>query len=200
MDIDKSWQEMKRREAGFVQEQLALPTTRRSRNPLATLKRNLVVSLVGNLVITLICTYYVFLFSVVFIKALLLMGVVESLYSNWKIYQRTKALSQSLEDVDQPILDTVRQQLGLLRRTIRMIEHRALLFLPFGYLAGLLIGGSSDGMPADELLKNPLFLIQGMAFSLLIMPLLYFCIKWINKKAFGDYINQTENMLKEWES
>jgi hypothetical protein len=75
-----------------------------------------------------------------------------------------------------------------------------MLFLPLAYLAGLLMGGSTDEVNANDLIVNVSFLAKGMGLSLLTMPPLYFLLKWMHKKAFGDFIEQTENILKGWET
>jgi hypothetical protein len=62
------------------------------------------------------------------------------------------------------------------------------------------MGGSTDKVNANDLIVNVSFLAKGMGLSLLTMPPLYFLLKWMHKKAFGDFIEQTENILKGWET
>ncbi|MGY6744508.1 MAG: hypothetical protein ACXIUQ_17340 [Cecembia sp.] len=70
-------------------------------------------------------------------------------------------------------------------------------FLHLAYLAGLLVGGSGDGVSADELIMDVSFLLKGMGLALLTMPMIYFLMKWMHRKAFGDFIEQTENIVAQ---
>jgi hypothetical protein len=67
--------------------------------------------------------------------------------------------------------------------------------MPLAYLAGLLIGGSGDGVSANELIKDFTFLAKGMGLSLLTMAPLYFLLKWMHKKSFGDHIAHIEEII-----
>ena len=70
-----------------------------------------------------------------------------------------------------------------------------MIFLPLAYLAGLLIGGSGDGVSADVLIRDIIFLTKGMGLALLTMPHVYFLLKWMHKKSFGDHIEHIEEII-----
>ena len=199
MEIDKLWQQMKGEQASEVQENLVLKKLEASKNPIKTLRKNLIGNLIFGLLGVIVGIYLLVIYPAISLRLTLGVLIVIYLYFNWLMYQRIKAFDRLLDNWDQPIIPTLQQQLDLTRRTIKLIEFQSMLFLPLAYLAGLLIGGITDEIKADDLIVNVSFLIKGMGLSLLTMPPLYFLLKWMHKKAFGDFIEQTENILKDWE-
>lgn len=194
MEIDDLWRDMKE-DKGIHRETLTLKKVNESKNPIKILRKNLLANLVYGLVFSFIGVYLMIVFQALSIQLTLGLLILKSQYFHVLIYQRIKAFDNMLKNWDQPILNTLQEQLILTRRTLRMIEIRSMLFMPLAYLAGLLIGGS--GVNADELIKDFAFLSKGLGLALLTMPLIYFLLKWMHKKAFGDFIEQTENILKE---
>jgi len=199
MEIDKLWQQMKGKQASGEQENLVLKKLEASKNPIKTLRRNLIGNLIFGFVGVIVGVYLLVIYPAISLRLTLGVLIVIYQYFNWLMYQRIKAFDRLLDNWDQPIIPTLQQQLDLTRKTIKLIEFQSMLFLPLAYLAGLLMGGSTDEVNADDLIVNVSFLVKGMGLSLLTMPPLYFLLKWMHKKAFGDFIEQTENILKDWE-
>lgn len=200
MALEKIWQRMKEEDQAQPSEMLLLKELKKSKNPLQELRKSLVWNVAFGMLGVMTGIFLIFYFPALSIRISVGILVLQTLYYNWKMYQRTQALDQVLKNSDQPLLQTLRRQLSLTRKTIRMMEIRTMIFLPFAYLAGLLIGGSSDTLSADELIFNYRFLIKGMGLSLLTMPALYFGLKWMHQKSFGDFIDQIESMLKAWDT
>ncbi|UJP66393.1 hypothetical protein [Mongoliitalea daihaiensis] len=199
MEIDKLWQQMKGKQASEEQENLVLKKLEASKNPLKTLRKNLIGNLIFGLVGVVIGVYLVVIYPEISLRLTLGALIIIYQYFNWLMYQRIKAFDRLLDNWDQPIIPTLQQQLDLTRKTIKLIEFQSMLFLPLAYLAGLLIGGTTEEVTADDLIVNVSFLVKGMGLSLLTMPPLYFLLKWMHKKAFGDYIAQTEKILLTYE-
>lgn len=199
MKIDKLWQGMKEKQASEVQETLVLKKLEASKNPIMILRKNLIGNLIFGLVGVVIGVYLMIIYQEISLRLTLGVLIVIYQYFNWLIYQRIKAFDRFLNNWDKPIIPTLQQQLDLTRKTIKLIEFQSMLFLPLAYLAGLLMGGSTDEVNADDLIVNVSFLVEGMGLSLLTMPPLYFLLKWMHKKAFGDFIEQTENILMEYD-
>lgn len=199
MEIDKLWKEMKEEKA-IQQEHLTIKKLDERKNPIRTLRKNLLGNLVFGLVFSVLGIYLLFVFQAVSVQLALGILILKSQYFHWLMYQRIKAFDHLLKNWEQPIFQTLAQQLSLTRKTLRMIEVRTMIFLPFAYLAGLLIGGSENGISADELIMDFPFVVKGMSLALLTMPLIYILLKWMHKKAFGDFIEQTEQALKAWET
>lgn len=200
MEIDKLWQQMKGKQASGEQENLVLKKLEASKNPIKTLRKNLIGNLIFGLVGVVVGAYLLVIYPEISLRLTFGVLIVIYQYFNWLMYQRIKAFDRLLDNWDQPIIPTLQQQLDLTRKTIKLIEFQSMLFLPLAYLAGLLMGGSTDEVNADDLIVNVSFLVKGMGLSLLTMPPLYFLLKWMHKKAFGDFIEQTENILKGWET
>ena len=199
MELDKLWQELKDRDQVDVPEKLTLKEPVSSKNPLRELRKNLIHNVGYGVAGILVGIYLMVQFPALSIQLTLGLLIAKSLYFNWKMYQRIIALDRFTRNWDKPIVESLRAQLAYIRQTIRMIEVRSMIFLPLAYLAGLLIGGSGDGVSANELIMDVPFLLKGMGLALLTMPLIYFLLKWMHKKAFGDFIEQTERMLMECE-
>lgn len=199
MKIDKLWQQMKGKQASEVQENLVLKKLEASKNPIKILRKNLIGNLIFGLVGVVIGVYLLIIYQEISLRLTLGVLIVIYQYFNWLIYQRIKAFDRFLNNWDKPIIPTLQQQLDLTRKTIKLIEFQSMLFLPLAYLAGLLMGGSTDEVNADDLIVNVSFLVEGMGLSLLTMPPFYFLLKWMHKKAFGDFIEQTENILMEYD-
>jgi uncharacterized membrane protein YfcA len=200
MEIDKLWQQMREKQASRKQENLVLKKLEAIKNPIKTLRKNLIGNLIFSLVGVVVGVYLLVIYPAISLRLTLGVLIVIYLYFNWLMYQRIKAFDRLLDNWDQPIIPTLQQQLDLTRKTIKLIEFQSMLFLPLAYLAGLLMGGSTDKVNANDLIVNVSFLAKGMGLSLLTMPPLYFLLKWMHKKAFGDFIEQTENILKGWET
>jgi hypothetical protein len=199
MEIDKLWQGMKGKQASEGQENLVLKKLEASKNPIKILRKNLIGNLIFGLVGVVIGVYLLIIYQEISLRLTLGVLIVIYQYFNWLIYQRIKAFDRFLNNWDKPIIPTLQQQLDLTRKTIKLIEFQSMLFLPLAYLAGLLMGGSTDEINADDLIVNVSFLVEGMGLSLLTMPPLYFLLKWMHKKAFGDFIEQMENILMEYD-
>ncbi|WP_291779811.1 hypothetical protein [Cecembia sp.] len=199
MEIDKLWQQMKGKQASEEKENLVLKKLEASKNPIKTLRKNLIGNLIFGLVGVVIGVYLLVIYPEISLRLTLGLLIIIYQYFNLLMYQRIKAFDRLLDNWDQPIIPTLQQQLDLTRKTIKLIEFQTMLFLPLAYLAGLLIGGTTDEVNADDLIVNVSFLIKGMGLSLLTMPPLYFLLKWMHKKAFGDYIAQTEKILLTYE-
>lgn len=200
MELDKLWQELKVQDQAFATEKLTLKKPGSSKNPLRELRKNLIHNVGYGVAGILVGIYLMVQFPAISIQVTLGLLIAKSLYFNWKMYQRIRVLDRFTGNWDNPIVESLRAQLAYIRQTIRMIEVRSMLFMPLAYLAGLLIGGSGDGVNADELIKDFAFLSKGLGLALLTMPLIYFLLKWMHKKAFGDFIEQTEKILKDWEA
>ncbi|MGY6520162.1 MAG: hypothetical protein ACXIUD_00415 [Mongoliitalea sp.] len=199
MEIDKLWQQMKGEQASEVQENLVLKKLEASKNPIKTLRKNLIGNLIFGLVGVVVGIYLLVIYPEISLRLTLGLLIVIYQYFNWLMYQRIKAFDRLLDNWDQPIIPTLQQQLDLTKKTIKLIEFQSMLFLPLAYLAGLLMGGSTDEVNADDLIVNVSFLAKGMGLSLLTMPPLYFLLKWMHMKAFGDFIEQTENILSAYD-
>jgi hypothetical protein len=199
MALEEIWQRIKEGSQAQPNETLLLKELKKSKNPLQELRKSLVWNVAFGMVGVMAGIFLIFYFPALSIRISVGILVLQTLYYNWKMYQRTQALDQVLKNSDLPLLQALQCQLTLTRRTIRMMEIRTMVFLPFAYLAGLLIGGSSDTVNADELIFDYRFLIKGMGISLLTMPALYFGLRWMHQKSFGDFIDQVEAMLSAWD-
>lgn len=199
MELYKLWQELKVQEQAFTIEKLTLKEPKSSKNPLRELRKSLIHNVGYSAAGILMGIYLMVQFPAISIQVTLAILIAKSLYFNWKMYQRIRAIDQLGKNLNQPIVPTLQSQFSIIRKTLRMIELRSMLFMPIAYLAGLLIGGSGEGVSADELIKDFKFIAEGMGLALLTTPLIYFLLKWMHNKAFGQFIEQCENLLKELE-
>ena len=195
MELDKIWLEIKDREQVGIPEKLTLREPGKVINPLRELRKNLLYNLGYGVAGIILGIYLMVQFPAASIQVTLGILIVKSLYFNWKMYQRIQALDRLAANWEKPIMESLQDQLTFTRQTIRMIEIRSMLFLPLAYLAGLLIGGSGDGVSADELIKDFTFLAEGMGLALLTMPFVYYLLKWMHKKSFGDHIEHIEEII-----
>ena len=195
MELDKIWLEIKDREQVGIPEKLTLREPGKVINPLRELRKNLLYNLGYGVAGIILGIYLMVQFPAASIQVTLGILIVKSLYFNWKMYQRIQALDRLAANWEKPIMESLQDQLTFTRQTIRMIEIRSMLFLPLAYLAGLLIGGSGDGVSADELIKDFTFLAKGMGLALLTMPFGYYLLKWMHKKSFGDHIEHIEEII-----
>ncbi|EIM78414.1 hypothetical protein A3SI_03448 [Nitritalea halalkaliphila LW7] len=196
MELNKLWQEMKAQQQPTTFDQLRLKKTDGSKHPIRTLRKNLIISLISGILFSLAGIYIMILHPAWSLHLLLGILILKSQYFHWLMWQRIRAFDRLLKNWDQPLLLTLKEHVTLTRKTLRIIEIRTLLFLPLAYLAGLLLGGSIEGDDPDTLLTDFSFLAIGMGLSLLTMPLLYFLYKWMHKKAFGDYLARTEELIR----
>ena len=158
MDLDKLWQELNDREQVGIPEKLISREAGKIVTPLRELRKNLVYNLVYGMVGIVLGICLMVQFPAVSIQVTLGILIVKSLYFNWKMYQRIQSLDRLTANWEKPIMESLQDHLTNIRQTIRMIEIRSMIFLPLAYLAGLLIGGSGDGVSADVLIRDIIFL------------------------------------------
>ena len=199
MGLDSVWREIKERDFVESHKELKLITPRKIQNPINRLKGNLRWNFIFGIIGIIAFSAIVISYSALSIRITMGILILKSIYFNYKVYQRIKSLHNLSNERSRPILDILQIQLSLIRKTIQMIELRTMLFMPLAYLAGLLIGGSRDGVDADELIMNSSYIFEGLAKSFLTLPPLYFGIKWMHKKSFGDHICHIEEIISSSE-
>lgn len=200
MELNSLWEEMKRKQAEDVSGDIRMHASRARLNPLAKLRRALAWTTGFYLAGILAGMVAVFQYSAFSIRICLAILMIESGYAAWNMILRIREFDRFRTQLDQDLLNRLNTHLDLIRGTIGLIETRTILFLPFAYLTGLLIGGSSETIHADTLIRDHAFLLEGMGIALLTMPALYFFMKWTHKKTLGDHIAQIETMVNDLRS
>jgi hypothetical protein len=199
MELDRLWQELKEKDRNRITEKLIIKQPATSSNPLKALRRSMIWNVGLGMVGVLVFAYLMLEFPDLPIRIILGILLLKTLFFNWKMYQRMRSFDQLEENWNQPIVETIRTQLAMTRKTIQMMEIRTMLLMPLAYLAGLLMGGKNNGIPTEKLLRDHNFLLVGMGISLLTLPIIFFAMRWMHKKTFGDFIDQAEDLLKNWE-
>lgn len=116
--------------------------------------------------------------------------------SGIRLFRKTTVPDQAA-----PVLETLEYQHSLISNWIRHQEKVALLVYPFAGAGGFMVGGMvGSGKTIEAFMSKP-FVVWSMIITLLvIVPLSYWMAKKMNRKAFGQYLDQLHGSIQSLRS
>lgn len=164
--------------------------------PLEKLKTNLAISLGFGAVITLGYALLIFFFPFWQVQLALLICIAFNLWviaKAWKIYA---SIQTDLGQAD--VLHTLIMHRDQFRIWFRQQMRYALFVYPVAAAGGYLLGGAiGSGKPIAEFMSHPFVIIMLFVSIIILVPLSYWLAKWMNKVAFGKYVDQLEKRIEE---
>lgn len=193
MELKDIWQQQT--EKALSDQEVASSLRKHSKHPVHKLQRNLLISL-GFTVFFLIAFSTLFFFVnewiirglLVIIIAFYLAGTVFT-YKEWQ-HNRGILLS------DQPVKDALQNIINRIRRSLRTSERVAIFVYPVSIAAGFLLGFSVE-KDLSLLLDKPIGIIMLLVVIIVGTPASHWLAKWMNKKAYGKYLDEIEKTLNE---
>jgi hypothetical protein len=199
MEIENLWSELKCKHVKADTGKLNVRKLRNSNNPALKLRNSIEFNTWFGIASILGCIYLTFQFTSIYIYSLMLILIIQSGYFTWRLYQSKLEFEKLSQNWDQSIIQALQTQIKLFKKTIKLLELRALLFMPLGYLAGLMMLYDKNAISQNNSVINFSVIKSAIILSLITMPILYFGLKLFHKISFGKYIEETEAKLIEWE-
>jgi hypothetical protein len=170
-----------------------------SKDPLQKVKRNL---LYNSIIGFCICIMYIVVITKFPVwEVLLCIGIVLA----FTLLASIKALLlfKSINNVasDNTLLQEMKKHYATLTVWMKMQQQVALFIYPVSAAGGFMIGGSiGAGRTIDEIMQKPVIVIAMVITIILLIPPCYYLAKWMNKKAFGNYVQQLKQNIDALEN
>lgn len=197
MDLHKAWQQLQ--ESHFQQsDDLRLSTVRDlmrhpGRSPLARLRRNIRLNTWFTLVffVLFIVLFFVFTHPYVRLCLAVLIAAYLAAYAFTAYQLRTLPPRPAM---DNDLLTTLKAYHRIFSGWMRVLERSALFIYPVSITGGFLVG-LSGAMPIDEALGKPVIRWTLLIALLVLTPATHFLAKWMNRLAFGRYLDQLQENI-----
>lgn len=170
--------------------------------PLQKLKRQWNLRIAFIIAIAPLWVFAVFYFNEIIIQ--LLMGAV-FLANVWSLYLsfNLKRKMQQASNSNLPVLEYLKTNYNLINTAIKLEERVFIFIYPISVAAGFFAGLSING-PVNSIANQPekaqtimLILIGCMV---VLTPLSHLLAKWLNKLAFGNYLNELKRVISAYET
>lgn len=166
----------------------------RSHNPMDKIRRNLKwnIGFAAAISIGYLFVFWYFPFWPVF----LCIGII-FLFTVWGVFSGISLYKEiSHQDQATPVLQTLEYQHSLLTQWIRHQEKAALFVYPFAGAGGYMVGGMvGSGKTIEVFMNKPVVLWALLITLVILVPLSYWLARKMNRKAFGNYLDQLYNSI-----
>lgn len=198
MNLEEQWKAETGQDDKFLQDLIQKGSIDRLRtqNPLDKIRKNLKwnIGFAAVIAIGYLFVFWYFPYWPVFLCiGIIFLFTVWGVYSGMRLFQST-----THRDPSAPVLETLEQQYNLISKWIKHQEKAALLVYPFAGAGGFMIGGMvGSGKSIEVFMGKPPVAIAMIVTLIIIVPLSYWLAKWMNRKAFGKYLDQLGENIKD---
>jgi len=99
------------------------------------------------------------------------------------------------------LLQEMKRHYQALTHWMKMQQQVALFIYPVAGAGGFMIGGSlGAGRTIDEVMHKPIMMIIMVITVLLLIAPCFYLARWMNKKAFGNYVQQLKQNIDALEN
>ncbi len=194
-DLQELWDKRNNKEISSpVLEEKDIAQLKESiKSPIQILKRNFIINTAFALLILLGFIYLFFTvdwFLFRLFTAILCISYVAAIVFNVIIYKRYL----QVQSPDQPIITYLTFLVEGMRKSFKAAEIIALAIYPIAMTAGFLLPLSLENK-LSLLYNEPI--VQGILIAcyVLLTPLCWYLARWMNKVAFGNYVDQLDELL-----
>jgi hypothetical protein len=198
MDLEKSWNDKGPEEQGWDDlVKQSLSKKREPLDPLHKLRKSLRLN-IGYAI--LICLLYIaamiyFTLPIFRISMFLMLG-----FTAWGFITALREY-KSIEpgiSTNHSLLEDMERHFHSISHWIKTQEKVALFFYPIGALGGFIMGGViGSGKTVNEFMSKPFVIITLIIILIVLIPACYYLAKWMNKKAFGDHLDQLKENIDQ---
>jgi hypothetical protein len=168
----------------------------RSKAPLDKLKSNLAKNLGFAVIITLGYAILIFYFPYWQIQVGLLITIFFNLVLMWQAYQQYKSIDPALSSSNSNVLQNLKHIYISFTKMFRQQERAGLLVYPVACAAGFMLGGVlGSGKTVEAFMSKPIAQIALAICIVVMVPICYYWAKWMNKVAFGKYVDQLKEHI-----
>lgn len=165
-----------------------------SKGPLEKLRKNLALNLSFAVIITLGYAYLIFYFPYWQIQVGLLITIFFNLVLMWQAYQQYKNIEPALSTTN--VLQNLKHIHASFKKMCRQQERAALLVYPVACAAGFMLGGVvGSGKTVEAFMSKSVAQIALAICIVVLVPVCYYLAKWMNKIAFGKYVDQIKEHI-----
>jgi hypothetical protein len=197
-DLHKSWEDWQQDDAAFQLDEAFLDKAlkKESNDPLIRLRKNIGIKLIwiagfSLLFLLLIVTTDKF-YNRILISPLLItyMAGLALIYGQYRIL--------NFVDKSQNMKHILKSYYHRISR-IQKYELRVALFLyPISVTAGFVYGFTIE-KSAEEILTNQTVWMTLIAANVILIPACYFLAKWMDRKAYGKYLDRLKEDIEQLE-
>lgn len=169
---------------------------KRIEGPLEKLKNNLLKGIIIGIIITLGYAWLIFYFPLWQVQIGLLVCIGFNIWLIKTSIQQYQHISIDLGAAN--VLETLLSYHSLFRQWFRQQEWVALFIYPVAAAAGFMLGGTAgSGKTISQFMSKPAAPIALIICILVLEPLCYYLTKWMNQRAFGQYVDQLNQYIDE---
>lgn len=170
-----------------------------SATPLRKLKRNLKIGIGYGLIISLLYGVLIYMFPLWQIQVGLLVVTAFNFWIMYHSYQLIKKINAY--DPSHNILSTLRSVHAGFKAWFRQQYRMAALVYPVAAAAGYMLGGTmSSGLSIEEFFAKPFVGWALLGVLAILVPSGLLLAKWMNKRAYGRYVDQLSESIHALES
>jgi hypothetical protein len=191
MDLQEYWKEPEVKEDALDQL-LAKGTSllhKQSKGPLQKLRRNLLLNMAYGVIITLGYGVIIYMFPIWQVQ----MGILVCIVFNFWLLKNALEFYNNIDPdfASGNVLQSISSHYHYFKKWCRQQEKVALFVYPVAATAGFMLGGVvGSGKTVNEFMGKPVVLIALLIALIILVPCCFFLARWMNKVAFGKYIDQ----------
>lgn len=165
-----------------------------STGPLKKLRSNLQKNLGFAVIITLGYAYLIYYYPIWQVQVGLWISICFNLVLMWQAYTQYKNIDPALNGGN--VLQTLKHIHASFTNMFRQQERAGLLVYPVACAAGFMLGGvEGSGKTVEEFMSKTAVQIALLICILVLVPVCYYLAKWMNKVAFGKYVDQLKEHI-----
>lgn len=198
-DLHEPWEELQREQTLFELDEAFLDTSlkKNSCDPLVRLRKNIGLKLIWIASFSLIFLVLIIITDKIYNRILispLLITYVIGLVLVFEQYRILKFVDKS-ENLSY-ILKVYYYRI----KRIQQYELKVVLFLyPISITAGFVFGFTEKRSP-EEILTDFRLLAILVATNVILLPICYYLARWMDRKAYGDYLDQLKEDIDQLET
>jgi len=202
MDLLKEWQQLHQEKFNYSpieKEKIMKAIYQESNSTIATLKKRLAAKLYWIVFFLLVGSIWM-LFSLDQPELLMVQGAFMATYLLGLIVMgiEYRKMNDNFDFTDQT-LSIMKKQEQAIKRALNFENIWGIIAFPLAILGGLLLGHVSKGKTLIEFFQNPKSLGLALILIIVLVPIMYFISKKMNKSAYGNLMEQLQNNIRRME-
>ncbi len=199
MNIEEAWKQMNDGGQDVTSLFRQQVSARSAHSPLDKIKRNLLLNSLFGLLICIAYVIIIVVFPAWEVRACIFIVLVFSLWACAGALRLYRQLRHPLPPGN--LLTELERHVKAVKQWTRLQERVALLIYPVSAAGGFMLGGMlGSGKPVRVFLDKPLMQLALLITILILVPLCYYLARWMNRKAFGRYVDQLSEHIQSLQS
>ena len=202
MDLLKEWQQLHQEKFNYSpieKEKIMKAIYQESNSTISTLKKRLKAKLYWILFFLIAGSIWM-LSSLDQPELLMVQGVFMAVYLLGLIVMglEYRKMEDDFDFTDQT-LSIMKKQDQAIKRALNFENTWGIIAFPLAVLGGLLLGHVSGGKTLIDFFQDPKSLGLALVLIIILVPIMYFLSKKMNKSVYGDLMEQLQNNIRRME-